>query len=134
MLGSKSRTPTAGPAAGMSIISHDVTITGNISATGDIHLDGRVEGDVLCATLTLGATGSVKGEIRADKAKLAGHVEGTVVVRDLAVDATARISGDMAYDSVSIATGAHVDGRVSHRSTDAKEDAGPLKLVAHTAD
>jgi len=134
MLGSKARqsSNTAAHSGGMSIIGADVTIIGNVSATGDLHLDGSVEGDMSCATLTLGAQGRVKGHISADKAQLAGQVEGTINVRDLAVEATAKITGDMAYDNVSIANGAHVDGRVSHRV--AGDEANPIKLVAHTAE
>jgi len=116
----------------MSIIGSDVTITGNVSATGDLHLDGMVEGDISCATLTLGASGRVKGHIAADKAQLAGQIEGTIAVRALAIEASARITGDMSYDSVSIANGAHVDGRVSHRLPG--DEANPLQLVAHAAD
>jgi cytoskeletal protein CcmA (bactofilin family) len=132
MLGSKPKQAPSGAAlAGMSIIGADVTISGNLSATGDLHLDGTVEGDISCATLTLGATGRVKGHIAADKAQLAGQVEGTVAVRELAIESAARITGDLSYESVSIATGAHVDGRVSHRLPG--DAANPLQLVAHTA-
>lgn len=133
MLGSKSKSPTASSKqAGLSIIGHDVTITGNVSATGDLHLDGTIEGDISCATITLGANGRVKGHIAADKAQIAGQVEGTIAVRELSIDATARITGDMSYSNVSIATGAHVDGRVSHRA--AGDEANPLKLVGQAAE
>jgi len=128
MLGSKTRNATSTTQSGMSIIGHDVTIVGDVSATGDVHLDGTVEGDLRCASLTLGANGRVKGQITADKAQLAGQVDGIISVRDLAIEATARVSGDMSYDNVSIAAGAHVDGRVSHRN--AADEAQPLKLVA----
>jgi cytoskeletal protein CcmA (bactofilin family) len=131
MLGSKSKASSSTGSGGMSIIGQDVTITGNVTASGDLHLDGAVEGDISCAALTLGAHGRVKGHISADKAQLAGQVEGTVAVRELAVDATARISGDMSYENVSIAAGAHVDGRVSHRLTTGEV---PLKLVAQSVE
>ena len=130
MLGSKTRNTTPTTQSGLSIIGHDVTIVGDVSATGDVHLDGSVEGDLRCASLTLGANGRVKGHITADKAQLAGHVEGVISVRDLAIEATARISGDMSYDNVSIAAGAHVDGRVSHRNT--ADESQPLKLVSQS--
>lgn len=133
MLGTKQKhsSSTATTNTGMSIIGADVTITGNISATGDLHLDGLIDGDVTCATLTIGASGRVKGHIAADKAQLAGQVEGTIAVRALSVEATARITGDMSYESVSIANGAHVDGRVSHRLPG--DETNPLHLVAHSA-
>ncbi len=133
MLGSKTKTAsTAGFSnqSGMSIIGPDVTIIGNLSATGDVQLDGNVEGDISCAAFTLGSQGRVKGHVSAQKAQLAGHVEGTIDVRELSVAASARIAGDMSYENVSIAAGAHVDGRVTHRA--AGDENNPLQLVAHT--
>ncbi len=130
MLGSKSRNSAGTQHGSMSIIGKDVTITGNLSAVGDIHLDGAVEGDIACAALTLGATGRVKGHIAAGKAQIAGQVEGFVNAGELSVEASARILGDMTYDNVSIAVGAQVDGRVSRRAT--ADEVAPLKLVAHS--
>ncbi len=115
----------------MSFIGAEVVITGNVNAAGDIHLDGTIEGDLSCTTLTQGASGNVKGNITAEKATLAGSVDGTVSARDLMLERTARISGDLSYENVSIETGAKVDGRVSHRPT---ADAGTLKLVEVAAE
>ena len=110
----------------LSFIGGEVTITGNISGGGDIHLDGTVEGDVRCNTLILGQGGRIRGNIEAEKATLAGTVDGTVSAAMLLIEKAARISGDLAYDSVSIETGAQVDGRMSRRGG---ADHG-LKLVA----
>jgi cytoskeletal protein CcmA (bactofilin family) len=114
---------------GLSIIGTDVTVQGNLNANGDVHLDGTVEGDVRCASFILGPSGMVRGNISADKAQLAGSVDGTVAARELILDATARISGDLSYASVTMATGARVDGRVTHREG-AEDAANTLKLVA----
>lgn len=132
MLGSKSKSSTSHATVGtqsLSIIGADVVITGNVEASGSVQLDGKVDGDVRCAALTVGAQGRVHGHIAAETAQIAGFVEGTIMVRELSVEATARIAGDMSYDSVSIASGAHVDGRVSHRRAEGAADA-PLQLVA----
>ncbi len=110
----------------LSFIGTEVTITGNISGNGDIHLDGTVDGDIRCRSLILGNAGHVRGNIEAEKATIAGTVEGTVGASTLTVEKSARISGDLAYESVSIETGAQVDGRVSHRHA---ADTG-LKLVS----
>jgi cytoskeletal protein CcmA (bactofilin family) len=109
----------------LSFIGAEVTISGNISGDGDIHLDGTVEGDLSCITLILGSGGRIRGNISADKATLGGSVEGTVNASTLIVEKSARISGDLSYETVSIENGAHVDGRVSHRVGDAG-----LKLVS----
>lgn len=117
----------------LSFIGNEVTVTGNVNAAGDIHVDGTVEGDLSCASLTLGPSGRIKGNIDAERATVAGAVEGTVAAGDLTVEKSARIAGDVVYAAIAIEAGARVDGRLSQRSTAAKPAAvspSELKLVA----
>ena len=120
-----SASATAAPGAArrgggtLSYIGAEVTVTGNISGSGDIHLDGRVEGDVGCNTLILGAGGQVRGNIVAEKATLGGTVDGTVSAASLTVEKSARIAGDLSYDLISIENGAQVDGRMMRRGANA---------------
>ena len=93
-----------------------------------MHSDGRVDGDVNCVSLIIGNAGQVNGNIAADDAKIAGSVTGTVSAKVLTIEASARIIGDLSYDSVSVETGAQVDGRVKRLT---REDAGGLKLIAN---
>lgn len=124
--GSKGEGSAAASAkGGMSFIGSEVTIAGNVSGQGDLHLDGTIEGDLACNSLILGAGGRVKGNIQAAKATIAGQVEGTIDARELIVEKSARVRGDLSYDSVSIETGAQVDGRLTQRGG---SDHG-LKLV-----
>lgn len=116
---------TSSKGGALSFIGAEVTISGNISGKGDLHLDGAVEGDIHCNSLILGPGGRIKGNISAEKASLAGTVGGTVNARTLVVEKSARISGDLSYESLSIETGAQVDGRLTQRGGD-----GQLKLVA----
>ncbi len=112
----------------MSFLGSEVTITGNIGGQGNLHIDGRVDGDVNCASLIIGNAGQVNGNITADDAKIAGSVTGTVSAKVLTIEASARIVGDLSYDSVSVETGAQVEGRVKRLT---REDAGGLKLIAN---
>ena len=98
-----------------SIIGTDVVITGNVAATVDLHVDGRIEGDLTCANLVQGQESSIKGAIVAESAKLAGKVEGSIVARDLVIHASARITGDVTYENLTIEQGSEVDGRFAHR-------------------
>ncbi len=118
---------SGGGSGSLSFIGSEVTITGNVSGQGDVHLDGTIEGDVQCRSLILGPGGRIRGNNEADTATLAGTVEGTVSAATLTSEKTARVRGDLAYDSVSMETGAQVDGRVSHRG--GSVDVG-LKLVS----
>ena len=122
--------PTRTGAAGnLSFLGADVTITGNIGGDGNLHIDGCVDGDVQCGSLIVGNSGQVNGNITADEAKIAGSVNGTVSAQTLTIEATARIAGDLAYDSVSVETGAQVEGRVKRLT---REDTGAaLKLIAN---
>ena len=98
-----------------SVIGSDVTIKGDVSASADLHVDGRVEGDISCAALVQGETSMIEGSIEAENARLAGRVTGSIHARELVVLRTARIEGDVHYDALTIEQGAHVDGRFSHR-------------------
>jgi cytoskeletal protein CcmA (bactofilin family) len=122
--------PTRTSAAGnLSFLGSNITITGNIGGDGNLHIDGRVDGDVQCGSLIVGNSGQVNGNITADEAKIAGSVNGTVSAQTLTIEATARIAGDLAYDSVSVETGALVEGRVKRLT---REDTGAaLKLIAN---
>jgi len=93
-----------------SVLGPDVTVTGNIAAAADLHLDGRVEGDIACAVLTQGADSVVHGGITAESARIAGTVDGTVRVRQLTVERTARITGDVEYETITIEGGGQIDG------------------------
>jgi len=94
-----------------SVIGADVTITGNISATADLHIDGRVDGDIACASLVQGDKSAINGVVTADTARLAGKVTGSITAKELVILKSARIEGDVHYDALTIEQGAQVDGR-----------------------
>ncbi len=108
----------AGNGGSLSFIGREVTITGSIGGSGNLHVDGRIEGDVAASSVILGAEGHINGNIVADTAQIAGSVEGTVAAKSLVIEASARIIGDLSYDMVSIASGAQVDGRVKRLTRD----------------
>lgn len=109
-----------------SIIGGDVAITGNIEASVDLHIDGRIEGDIRCAALVQGADSRIKGHVVAKSARIGGLVEGSITADELVLESTGRITGDVTYDVISIATGGQVDGKMSHMSGPRSTD---LKLV-----
>jgi len=97
--------------ATFSVIGADVTITGDIAASADLHIDGTVEGDIRCAALVQGEGSSIHGAVSAESARLAGKVTGSITARELVILKTARITGDVHYDALTIEQGAEVDGR-----------------------
>lgn len=99
-----------------SVIGADVVITGNILAKVDLHVDGRVDGDISCASLVQGESSTIQGAIVAESARLSGTVTGSVDARDLVITASAQVTGDVSYETITIEQGGHVDGQFRHRS------------------
>lgn len=99
---------------------------GDIEATVDLHIDGRVDGDISCAALVQGAESRITGHVVAKSACIAGFVDGSIGAEELIVEGSARITGDVSYQSISIATGGQIDGRLTHKDPGAQ---GDLKLV-----
>ncbi len=115
----------AGQKRGMfSVIGPDVVITGNVVATADLHIDGRIDGDVSCGNLVQGNDSLIKGIVRAETARLAGTIDGSVAVRQLTVERAARITGDVEYETIAIENGASIDGRLKHITPGAAHIAG----------
>lgn len=122
---STSSAPTpANSARAPSIISADVVITGVLQSGGDIQVDGRVDGDVRCAGLTVGEGGAIHGEVRADAIVVRGHVEGTIRARAVAVAQSGHIEGDILHETLEIEAGAFVQGAFRH-ATDAMAETLP---------
>ncbi len=116
--------------AGFSVIGADVVVTGNIKASADLHIEGRVDGDLDCGNLVVGSDATIQGQVRADSARIAGKIDGAVSIRQLTVEAGARITGDVEYETISLETGAHVDGRLKHFSAQAAAAAATPALGA----
>jgi cytoskeletal protein CcmA (bactofilin family) len=113
-----------------SVIGADIVITGNIEATVDLHIEGRVSGDVRCATLILGESSSVNGHIYAARVKVSGTVEGAIDTRDLAIEATAKVSGEISYERLRVANGGVIEGTMTRKIPDpSAEESAKLKLV-----
>lgn len=111
--------PMAKPAPSgstFSVIGSDVVIRGNVEATADLHIDGRIEGDISCASLVQGAGSHVEGAIEAETARLAGTITGSISARELVILKSAKINGDVHYDALTIEQGAEVEGRFAHRT------------------
>ncbi|HZV09610.1 MAG TPA: polymer-forming cytoskeletal protein [Novosphingobium sp.] len=118
-------------ATGFSMLGADVAIRGDISASADLHIDGRVEGDIACAALVQGEASEITGAIAAASARLAGTVRGSISVSQLTIQKSARIHGDVHYDQLTIEQGAQVEGRFAQREP-AKElpGKGAVPLLA----
>ncbi len=123
------RNPTTATSGIPSLISADLTIIGNLNCTGDIQIDGRVEGDIKSKTVTIGESAIVKGSVSADRATLLGTVEGQTRADQVIIAKTAKVVGDIVHRSLSVEAGAILDGHCRRFDSEEKETSkiSPLK-------
>ena len=114
---------------GLSFLGPEVVVTGDVTTTAQLHVEGIIDGNVDCAQLILGEGGAISGDISAQDVRLCGKVEGQVDAASIVVEATARLSGDLAYETISVAAGARVEGRLSRREPRETEAAAPAPLA-----
>jgi len=109
----KSSPPKAKPPA--SVLSSDLHVTGNMKTTGDIQVEGIVEGDIRAHLLTIGETATIKGEVIADDVVVNGRIVGRVRGLKVRLTSTARVEGDIIHKTIAIESGAHFEGSVQRQ-------------------
>ncbi len=109
--------PTAAPKPkpAPSVLSSDLMIKGNLKTTGDIQIEGMVDGDIRAHLLTVGEGATVKGEIVADDVVVNGRVIGRVRGLKVRLTSTARVEGDIIHKTIAIESGAHFEGSVQRQ-------------------
>jgi len=109
----KPSTPKPKPPA--STLSSDLLIKGNVKTTGDILIEGNVEGDIRAHLLTIGEGATVKGECIADDVVVNGRVIGRVRGLKVRLTSTAKVEGDIIHKTIAIESGAHFEGSVQRQ-------------------
>lgn len=96
----------------LNIIGNGTTVTGDVISTGDIRIDGKLQGNLNSKSkLVLGASGKLIGEVFCKNAEISGQVEGKITVDELLVlKASSKIYGDIISSKLSIEPGAVFTG------------------------
>ncbi len=108
-------TPTPKGKAGVSVLSSDLTVVGNLRTSGDIQVEGVVEGDIRAHLLTVGESATIRGEIVADDIVVNGRVIGKVRGLKVRLTSSARVEGDIIHKTIAIESGAHFEGSVQRQ-------------------
>jgi cytoskeletal protein CcmA (bactofilin family) len=120
-----------------SLIAPGTLITGNITFTEGLRIDGEVNGNVTASEnqpsmLVISETANVQGEIQADHVIINGKVTGPIHARDLLeLQPKAQITGDVSYKALEMHQGATIAGQL--RPMMLEEEKPLLKLAANNA-
>lgn len=103
-----------------SLLGSDLRIVGDISSSGEVQVDGRVEGDIIADCLVVSETGVVDGAIAANSVRVLGTVNGPITAGSVKLGRSARVTGDILHQTLSVEEGAFVSGHCR------RSDAGGL--------
>jgi len=106
-----------------SIISADLTVTGTLTSTGDIQIDGRVEGDVHSAGLVIGDKAFIHGDVIAEEVTVRGRVQGSIRGRKVLLASTCHVEGNILHEAFAVETGAFFEGNCRHADNPLAEEA-----------
>jgi cytoskeletal protein CcmA (bactofilin family) len=97
----------------VTIISNGVKIEGKITSSGNIRIDGDVQGDITSQNnVAIGEFGKVNGQINANEIIIGGTVSGTVKAKEkLVLDAKANLNGDIITKILVVEAGAKFEGK-----------------------
>lgn len=123
------------PAArvGASIFCSDMTIVGSVKSDGAMQVDGRVEGNITAADVTIGSSGNIEGEIIADTLKIKGSVNGSIRAKKVELESGARVQGDIIHSALIIQPDAHFEGQVKRSEDPLKNSSASSSSKASSA-
>src|ERR1700679_4213572 len=99
-----------GRSSAPSIISADLVGSGTLTSTGDIQIDGRVEGDVRSSGLVIGDKAHIEGEVFAADVTIRGRVQGSIRARKVLLCPTSHVEGNILHEAFSVEHGAFFEG------------------------
>jgi cytoskeletal protein CcmA (bactofilin family) len=116
-----------------SILSSDITVVGNIKSSGDIQIEGAIEGDVRSQVVIVGESATVRGEVVAEEVVVHGRVVGRLRGIKIRLTATARVEGDIVHKTIAIENGAHFEGSVQRQDDPIAQAGQPAPQPARIA-
>jgi cytoskeletal protein CcmA (bactofilin family) len=98
----------------LSIVAHDLTVTGDLIADGVVKVEGRVKGNIRAGNQILIAPGAtIEGDLHTKEAVIGGDVRGVIHAGErVELQATAVVEGDIHTPRIAILEGARVTGEV----------------------
>jgi cytoskeletal protein CcmA (bactofilin family) len=117
-----------------SLIGAGTSVTGDVTFTGGLRVDGEIKGNVQGAdgqpaTLVISEHARIEGDISVSHLVINGTVIGALHSSDfLELQTRARVTGDVEYSTIEMHLGAVVQGRLVHQGLPAK--GVELKLAA----
>ncbi len=126
------KAPLSKKSAPPSILSADLRVVGDLASSGEVQVDGIVEGDIQTDVLVVGETAQVSGKIVADTCRVHGRVTGQIRARAVSLAKTAHVLGDILHETLAIEQGAYLEAhcrRIEAGTAGKKEADGGINIL-----
>ncbi|MGE0703163.1 MAG: polymer-forming cytoskeletal protein [Vicinamibacterales bacterium] len=113
----------------MAVVGQSVFVRGEVQASGDLRIEGRIEGPVLCETaaVTVAEGGCLIGSVIARDVTVFGNVEGTLIALDVVdIRPGATVTGRVVSKRFILAEGATFHGTAAPQQLEAA-----LRIARH---
>lgn len=115
--------------ASPSVLSADLTIVGDLTGSGEIQINGKVEGDIRCRTLIVGVNAQIHGSVQADAIRVYGCIDGHLCARSVFLAGTARVVGEVTHEDLEMESGAYLEGNCRHTDDPIPAEQAPADLM-----
>ena len=105
------------------VIGPSVKVEGDFIAQDDIMVQGSLTGTLKTEkNLTVGSKAVINADIVANNAEISGQITGSLTIKgQLTLSATSQITGDVKTQTLSIESGAKINGNINMGSTGVSE-------------
>ena len=99
----------------VSYLGPNTCLEGDLHSNGNLHLDGRFSGTIICnGDLIIGETSTILGDIKAKNIFIAGTFKGTIeAVNSFEIAETGHVEGDLKGSRLVIKEGGVYKGKVN---------------------
>jgi cytoskeletal protein CcmA (bactofilin family) len=94
-----------------SVIGADLSITGNLETTGEVRIEGEIQGDIRAGRIVVGEQAVVTGALVAEDIVIGGNVHGSIRGNSVTFQAASHIEADVYHRSLAIEQGAYFEGK-----------------------
>lgn len=123
-----------------SVIGPNVTVAGDITFTGELRIDGTVQGEINVyrstqGTMMIGRTGRVEGKVTVTNAVVSGRLDGSLHATEVVgVSSAGEVRGDIEYGRLVVREQGRISGRLKPVDTEGREFARAFDPDAFQAD
>jgi len=96
-----------------SIISEGSEFKGNIKTSGEIQIDGVLNGNVRAKQVVVGINGNVRGNVTANFLRICGKIEGEIRAETLEIVSSASVKGNVYKKTISMEAGSKIIGNIN---------------------